>query len=334
MYDNDYIVLIDENGQPYIAHGWRDSVRSAASAARNAASGVGRGVREKVKYIEKIVDKGKTRYFYTQDELKAFYNNTRNRASNAVNQAKNASRNAINNAKERVGINARQRYNQAIQNVKSYNEAVNGNSQIKQDMALRSREQINNAATVAVNKYMNTPLGKIESFLNGTGEKIKSVAALAAAAGVTAAAIPAAAVSMLAMGAVAAPIIAAKYASYKLNELYNYELSWRINNASRDIENATRGVQNAVNSAKETVTNAANSVKEKASSAINSVKERKEIADTSNWIKKDAKTRGISEEESYNQLVNWLDGMIKNSPDAAHREYYEQQKEYAEKAYH
>lgn len=83
MNDYDYVVLFDENGQPYIAHSWRDKVRSAPAAAKNAG-------RQAVKYIEKIVDKGKTRYFYTQDELRAYYDRGKEKARRAVDNARSS----------------------------------------------------------------------------------------------------------------------------------------------------------------------------------------------------------------------------------------------------
>ena len=365
MYDNDYIVLIDENGQPYIAHGWRDWARSAPAAAKNAARTAGR---KATKYIEKIVDKGKARYFYTQDELKAYYDNLRNTASstarNAASRVRTAAtntRNAVNrtahNAKEKardvLGYDEFDRYERAWDRTAAAKQRAEANPNSAYAQAEKDRAEA--AEARAHEEYLRTPLGRardaasrvqemlsefgdttldsIDDFLKNTGEKVKNVAALAAKAGVTVAAVPAAAVTMLATGAAIAPIIATKYAAYKLNELWNYELSWRVNNAARTIENAARGVSNAVNSAKETVTNTVDTVKEKATGVINSAKERKEIADTSSWIKKNAKTKGISEEESYNQLVNWLDGMIANSSDPEHRAYYEREKEYAERAF-
>ena len=55
--NNDYIIAVDETGQPFIAH----------------ASGIGSWKNKAVKYIKKIKDGAKTRYFYTQKELDAYY---------------------------------------------------------------------------------------------------------------------------------------------------------------------------------------------------------------------------------------------------------------------
>ena len=78
-------MLIDENGQPYIAHA--GMLSNAASGARQ---GVGRGVRQVHKYIMKIGEGAQARYFYTQDEIRAYQQEMANRAKGMTEQAKNA----------------------------------------------------------------------------------------------------------------------------------------------------------------------------------------------------------------------------------------------------
>lgn len=109
--DNDYIILFDENGSPYIAHAFGDRLRSAATSVGNAATsaygntkaGVGRGTRATHKYIDKIVENGRTRYFYTQEELKAYYNE---KAKPAINKATQNARAAASRAATAVGDTA------------------------------------------------------------------------------------------------------------------------------------------------------------------------------------------------------------------------------------
>lgn len=55
--NNNYVILVDENGQPYIVH-------SIFGDARKKGS----------KYIERIKEGAKTRYFYTKSELDAYRN--------------------------------------------------------------------------------------------------------------------------------------------------------------------------------------------------------------------------------------------------------------------
>ena len=73
MTEQDYILLFDQNGSPYIAHaslsGMRQRAAGALKAAGSAAAGaagavkqgVGRSVRTTHKYIQKIEENGKTR---------------------------------------------------------------------------------------------------------------------------------------------------------------------------------------------------------------------------------------------------------------------------------
>ena len=72
---SDYVILIDENGQPYIAH-------SIFSNARQKGA----------KYIQKIKDGAKTRYFYTKAELEAYYNKGKQATKEAASKAKSVTR--------------------------------------------------------------------------------------------------------------------------------------------------------------------------------------------------------------------------------------------------
>lgn len=65
MNQNDYVILFDENGQPYIAHGFFSNAKERAH-----------------KYIQKIKDSKGWRYFYSQAEWEAYQ-----RARNATVQA-------------------------------------------------------------------------------------------------------------------------------------------------------------------------------------------------------------------------------------------------------
>lgn len=67
---SNYIVLIDENGQPYIAHSLWGRVSSGAQKAYGTAkSGVGRGVRTAHKYLLKVGEGAKAQYAYTKEEV-------------------------------------------------------------------------------------------------------------------------------------------------------------------------------------------------------------------------------------------------------------------------
>ena len=82
MYDNDYIVLVDENGQPYIAHAFGDGVKNYISN------------RKEHKYKQRFDNywgPGKHAYAYTDAEVK-LYSAGRRIGNAAKNAAKKAGR--------------------------------------------------------------------------------------------------------------------------------------------------------------------------------------------------------------------------------------------------
>lgn len=71
MYNNDYIIAVDENGSPYIAHAY-----ATDNKGKNTARGVNNavaGFRTRVpQYLQKVKTKtGKWRYLYTPEEVAA-----------------------------------------------------------------------------------------------------------------------------------------------------------------------------------------------------------------------------------------------------------------------
>lgn len=83
IMNNDYIIRFDESGEPYIAHAWGQ-----------------RGPNQSHKYIAKIGEGVKARYFYTQEELRAFQQGGRQKAQNAVNQAKEKAGDVVGRVRE------------------------------------------------------------------------------------------------------------------------------------------------------------------------------------------------------------------------------------------
>lgn len=102
---NDYIIAVDRDGQPYIAHAW------------------GRGANGQHKYIAKIGEGAKARYFYTQEQLRAFQQGARQGAQNAANKAKEKASDAVGRVRENsVLLNVGNQYRAAkgaYQNSKS-----------------------------------------------------------------------------------------------------------------------------------------------------------------------------------------------------------------------
>lgn len=177
MNQNDYVILFDENGQPYIAHaGWLDNAKNvitnAAQQVANKAKGVGRGVRQNHKYILKVFENGKTRYFYKQEEVKAYYEAKKRGIKNAAEYAQNAASKAGNAAKsafrEATGQAARERMDEAAN--RRDTEAANMQAN-KQNLEIsRSNAQSARQATREAEAERN----RSEAALKGLKDKWKS----------------------------------------------------------------------------------------------------------------------------------------------------------------
>lgn len=134
MYQNDYIIAFDEKGKPYIAHSAvGNAVNRVASAVKNA-----RGDRQNHKYILKIDENGRKRYFYTQDEVKAYYEEKRKQAAGVVDKAKEGIKNATTNAKEAASSaynKAKDSANNTVTNAKNQFERMKSEFRDKADKA-------------------------------------------------------------------------------------------------------------------------------------------------------------------------------------------------------
>ena len=150
-----YVICIDENGQPYIAH-------SVFTKARDAVSSTGRSAH---KYIAKIGEGAKARYFYTQEELRAYYNQGKSAVSKAATTARNAAAKAASTSlsKVRSGVSK------------------------AREVTQRAGTSVKSSAYAAI-EAAKTPA--------------KKAAAIAALAGITVAAVPAIVLSMPALAAV------------------------------------------------------------------------------------------------------------------------------------
>ena len=101
MPQSDYYIAFDSSGEHYIAHAWGK-----------------RGANQSHKYIAKIGEGPKARYFYTPEELRAFQMGGRQKAQNAVNTAKQKTANTVNKVKEKASDTAgRIRENSTLLNV-------------------------------------------------------------------------------------------------------------------------------------------------------------------------------------------------------------------------
>lgn len=98
MYNDDYVIMFDENGQPYLEHSIGSRLRSGYNSLKTAAGNAGRSTKGAVKYLLKVPNafrNGAARYFYTQDEIRAFQrekqaNNDLRKIQNSKDQTKKA----------------------------------------------------------------------------------------------------------------------------------------------------------------------------------------------------------------------------------------------------
>lgn len=132
------------------------------NAAGVAKQGVGRGVRTAHKYIQKIEENGKTRYFYTQEELKAYYAEKKTQVQNTANQVKDRAKAGMGEAQakanqarlraERIGQEFQKKTSDTVQTAKNYGEAVKNYRELdKSDFSNRKE---------AYDKLMSTDEGR------------------------------------------------------------------------------------------------------------------------------------------------------------------------------
>lgn len=136
-YDNDYIILVDENGQPYIAHSAiGNAVKKTGSKMKNAAKDW-----TNHKYIAKGVDKdtGKTIYFYNQHDYDVWLQN----------DGKRTLRNRI---QDRLGFDERSRRDEAKSVMDRHDGGTSRGNKQMYDRAQRD--------------YEKTALGRMENLKN------------------------------------------------------------------------------------------------------------------------------------------------------------------------
>lgn len=158
---NDYVILFDENGQPYIAHG---------QIITNLQKGA--------KSVAKWVDGKKSRYFKTQEELKAFYDQGKKKAGQAIDKAKAGAKKAAGNVRgtaSKVYSGARSAYDKGKKAVANAADKLgvderkawkDAEKQVRKDLSSGSKSLKKNIDRMTKNyeKYLETPLGKVHDF--------------------------------------------------------------------------------------------------------------------------------------------------------------------------
>lgn len=167
MYNDDYIIMFDENGQPYLAHSIGSRLSSGYARVKQTAGNAGRATNRAVKYIMKIPNafaNGASRYFYTQDEIRAFQRERQaNRDLKKVQNTKDQTKKALKT--ERANVSA------FVAN-KRANEARTRVQENRQELAktVKNRAEI---AKNAVSTYGKTKLGEVKTAVKNTSENVK-----------------------------------------------------------------------------------------------------------------------------------------------------------------
>ena len=172
-----YVMLVDENGEPYLAHaGFLQRARTAAGNAvnsvRSAVAGRG-GTRQNHKYLMKIGSPDNPRYLYTQEEVRAYLRGGRNALNNMANKAGQTAKNAVNTVKRTAGSakditrNAGRMINETVDNVKE-STGIPAKNRMKE-----SNEALNKANAQWEKDY-KTALAAQESRSNLQWEKDKN----------------------------------------------------------------------------------------------------------------------------------------------------------------
>ena len=136
MNPHDYIISVDENGEPYLEH---------------ALFGKG-GQKKDHKYYARAQDKGRWRYFYSPEEFRLWSSGGHEKKSTsdkmrlAFKQLKETGRKAVDTAADKLGVDERK----ALQNANRFN---------------RARRQ---------KAYDETPLGKAENAADRIAEQVSS----------------------------------------------------------------------------------------------------------------------------------------------------------------
>lgn len=137
MNPHDYIISVNENGEPYLEH---------------ALFGKG-GQKKDHKYYARAQDKGCWRYFYSPEEFRIWQTggskkkvSTSDKMRSAFKQLKESGRKAVDAAADKLGVDERQ----ALQNANRFN---------------RARRQ---------KAYDETPLGKAENTADRIAEQVSS----------------------------------------------------------------------------------------------------------------------------------------------------------------
>ena len=178
MNNYDYVVLIDENGQPYIAHSFKSSASSAfrrvKSGVKSAGKGMGRGWRATTKYLLKIGKGAKAKYAYTPEEVDRLLGRGKRAVQNfgeAAKKAGEATKRAAIRAADKLGVDELIRFSKARESGIGVGEAARDYS----ETPLGKAEIAFGKAKATVKKYGNMTLGALKDAAGTVREKAPGV---------------------------------------------------------------------------------------------------------------------------------------------------------------
>lgn len=173
MTDNDYVILVDENGTPYIAHGER--YQRFKNNLKNSRA---------VKYLARFPNfygMGKTAYAYTEQQLRNLRNGGRKAATAVQNTAKKAAKYVDDHdagLTERIQANRLHRQSLRAGRKGDTNKAAALEREAGRQR-IQGRKEYNNSsvkkAADTIEKYGSTSLNAIRGAANKTGHAVKRV---------------------------------------------------------------------------------------------------------------------------------------------------------------
>ena len=326
MSQNDYIILRDEDGKAYIAHaglldnarnairGAANSISTTAQQVANKAKGVGRGVRQNHKYILKVLENGKTRYFYKQEEVKAYYEAKKRGVKNAAEYAQNAvkdkasdvadvAKNVVNKA---TGATANKTAETAKKNADDASRWAKMTERVHKENVANFKQNPTeaNLARAKQSGQAITRANQNEKNARKEADKAQDMADQH-------------------------PVNKAKSAFNQAkvsasNSVMNAKTNYnRMKSEFRDkAEQAATKASDMINKAKKTVKDASQQLSDNL-----------DIKQLQKNLERDMKNHGYSLEDAYNQHKDWLKTMQSGQLPEEHKEYYKKMSELEDKAY-
>ena len=326
MSQNDYIILRDEDGKAYIAHaglldnarnairGAANSISTTAQQVANKAKGVGRGVRQNHKYILKVNENGRTRYFYKQEEVKAYYEAKKRGIKNAAEYAQNAvkdkasdvadaAKNVVNKA---TGATANKTAETAKKNADDASRWAKMTERVhKENVAnFKQNPTVANLARAKQSGQAVTRANQNEKNARKEADKAQATADQH-------------------------PVNKAKSAFDQAKKSADNA----VTNAKTNYDRMKSELRDKAEQAATKTTDTINKAKKTVKDASQQLSDNLDIKQLQKNLERDMKNHGYSLEDAYNQHKDWLKTMQSGQLPEEHKEYYKKMSELEDKAY-